>query len=154
MALTIYPDTDYDSLISISDSSDIASNYSVHSTEWLALSESIREVYLRIATGRIFDVIDSTLLPTDSVPHCVKKATTLMAVKDFMYGISSEVNPNTGAITKEKVGDIEVTYAHGNRSRINSKNKNPFPSEVITCLNSYGANLTTTGFTTATLVRS
>jgi hypothetical protein len=72
-----------------------------------------------------------------------------------MYGLSSEVNPNTGLISKQKVGDLEETYFHGNPlSQVNSRNTNPFPSSVIKCLNTYGANVTSgkTGIYQTTLV--
>lgn len=148
--LTIYPLENYDSLISITDANEYAINYSLHNDNWSALSDSQKEVYLRIATNRIVDVIDITLLT--EVTHCMKRSCTLMAIRDLVFGISSGVNENVGAITREKVGDIEVEYQQSKNAK--GKNKNPYPAEVVTCLNTYGANLSNTGLSFAKLVRS
>ena len=152
MALIIYPDIDFDSLVSVVDATEVIVRNSVHSTDWITLSEPMQEVYLRIATQRILSVVEDTI-PIDG--ECLPRSCALMAIHDLMYGLSSEVNPNTGLISKQKVGDLEETYFHGNPlSQVNSRNTNPFPSSVIKCLNAYGANVTSgkTGIYQTTLV--
>lgn len=137
MALVVYPTENYDSFVSVADSVTIATKYSVQSEQWIALDDLKKETFLRKATDRILLVVDSLLLAED---ECLKKATTMMAIKDLVFNISANVNPNYGAVTKEKVGDIERQYYHGDtNSRIKSLDTNPFPAEVKECLAKYGA---------------
>jgi hypothetical protein len=163
MSLTIYPTTDADSFISLADADIVITNNSIQSATWLALSEAEREVYLRIATTRIFNVVStdtsnedgyldsSTYVASES---CLPKATALMAVHDLVYGLSSEINPNTGLVSKEKVGDIEVNYFHGYIDKqANGRKTNPYPGSIIPCLNYYGANIQLSKLRQATLVR-
>jgi hypothetical protein len=165
MALIIYPELGYDSLISEANATEIIVLNNINSAKWLTLSIEQREVYLRIATNKVLGVVsyDITNLNgyLDSLSYvasesCLPTTCALMAVHDLLYGISSEINPNTGLITKEKVGDIEVSYTHGNPTRqIKGRVSSPFPSTVIPCLNSYGAAINTaSGITQSTLVRS
>lgn len=150
--LIIYPTTDYDSFVSVVDADTIISKNSLKNTEWTALTEAQKEVFLRIATTRILNAIDTSLLVEDV---CIKNATALMAVRDLVFEISSSVNPNTGLISKEKVGNVEVTYFHGNPiHRITGRSTNPFPKEIIPCLQKYGADLTSGYIQKATLVHS
>ena len=164
MALTIYPTDNYDSLISVTDADTIITAYSVNSAKWLALAEATKEVYLRIATDRVMSVVStdsssefgylssSSYVAEDS---CLPKACALIAMNDLDFLISQEVNPNTGLVQKEKVGDIERTFFHGNPQRhIIGLNKKPFPSSVIKCLNSYGALLNTSSVKQAIFLRS
>ncbi len=150
MALIIYPADNYDSFVSVANANAYIGSYTTFITEWTALTDTQKEVFLRIATDRINDIVDSTLL---TASDCLSKSCSLMAVRDLVFEISSAINPNNGLISKEKVGDIEVNYYQGQANKVNGRNTNPFPSAVVTCLNSYGANLTTTGLATATLVR-
>lgn len=150
--LKVYPEVGYDSFVSLTDANAVIENNSVHSAQWIALTDDMKEVYLRIATGRILGVIDADQL--GNFDYCLAKSTSLMAIKDLAYGISAEVNPNTGLVSREKVGDIEVSYFHGtNVGRVNGLDKNPFPVEVYDCLNSYGADFQATIFKTANVVR-
>lgn len=164
MALIIIPTVEGDSFISVLDADTVISKNSVHSAEWLTLTDTQKEVYLRIATSRILRVVSTDIknengyldISTyDAAKSCLPKATAMMAVHDLAYGLSSEVNPNTGLVSKEKVGDLEVTYFHGNPlSQINSRKTTPYPNEVIPCLESYGALITTSSVRRAKLIRS
>jgi hypothetical protein len=161
MALIVIPTENGDSFISLIDANDIVSKNSIQASDWLALDDSVKEVYLRIATQRILDAVSTDLnnddgyydVTTYSPPNsCLPKTTALMAVHDLAYGLSSDINPNTGLITKEKVGDLEVNYTHGNPfSQISSKKTNPFPQSVVSCLNSYGASINTSSIKQVTL---
>jgi hypothetical protein len=163
MALTIYPASGYDSFITVADADTIITANSVQSATWLAMTEIEKEVYLRIATARIFNVVStdtsnedgyldsSTYVASES---CLPKATALMAVHDLVYGLSSEINPNTGVVSKEKVGDLEVNYFHGYTDKqVRGRKTNPYPSIAIPCLNYYGANIQLSKLRQATLVR-
>ena len=163
MALIIYPTTDYDSFISVVDADTIITNNSVQSVTWLALTEAEKEVYLRIATTRILNAVSTDTTNSDgyldetvyvAVDSCLPKSCALMAVHDLVYGLSSEINPNTGLVTKEKVGDLEVQYAHGfPNKRVSGRVSNPYPSSVRPCLESYGATGLSGGITQVTLER-
>ena len=146
MALIVYPTADYDSYVSLVDAETTITSYTTFGTQWLALDDATKEIYLRIATARINDVIDSTLL--DGTDACLSSSCSLMAINDLVFEISSSINPNDGLITKEKVGDLEVQYQHSYSKR-SSRNKNPFPPLVRTCLSGYGAEFS--NITRATL---
>ena len=164
MALIIYPIADADSFITEADADTVIAENSVQSATWTALTSTMKEVYLRIATSRILGSVSTDASNEDgyldesiyvAADSCLPKATALMAIHDLAYGLSSDINPNTGLISKQKVGDLEETYFHGNPlSQVNSRNTNPFPSSVIKCLNAYGANVTSgkTGIYQTTLV--
>lgn len=153
MSLVIYPATDYDSFISVANADTVIANNTLFDSNWTALTTSQKEVYLRIATTRILNVVDTSLF--DGTDSCLVKSCALMAVRDLVFEISSSINPNTGLVSSEKVGDLQVTYYHGNSNRqVSGKNMNPFPPEVVTCLNSYDAEIYTGGVGKAKLVHS
>ena len=166
MALVIYPATGYDSLISEVDATAIITANSLQSSLWSALTSVNKEIYLRIATTRILNSVsydysnptgyldEATYVAADS---CLPKSCALMAIHDLAYGLSSEINPQTGLIAKEKVGDLEVTYIHGanaSSKQLSSRETSPFPASVQSCLKSYGAILSNGGFRQATLERA
>lgn len=137
MALIVYPTEGYDSFVDLIDANTTIAEYTLFSPQWLALTDTVKETYLRIATDRILNKIDTSLLIVDP---CISKSCSIMAAHDLVFEISSSINPNTGLITKEKVGDLEVTYTHGNAQRqLKSRNTDPFPSTVKPCLSEYGA---------------
>lgn len=147
MALTVYPTTDWDSYCSLIDAVQYCTEYNVHceSCKTKVPTDEEREVYLRIATQRILTVIDTSLVPTDALPDDLAMACALTAVHDCVYEISSAVNPNTGAISSEKVGDLEVRYTHGRNmssAPIVGRNTDPFPAMAKTILANYGAVFT------------
>jgi hypothetical protein len=143
MALVIYPDTGYDSFVTLVDADAIIANYSVHNDKWVALTDTDKEIYLRIACEYI--ILNTPLLPDmeyDPLTSCLPKSNAMMAVHDLSYGLSSEINPNTGLISKEKVDTLEVTYFHGNPNhQVNSRKTSRFPATVVRCINSYGGNV-------------
>lgn len=152
MALTIYPTEGYDSFISLADAGVVINENSLSSTEWFALTNTVKEVYLRLATTRILQAIDEDLLVGyDATLSCLPETTAMMAVHDLTYGLSSDINPNLGTITKEKVGDLEVQYKQrdGAKGRVTSI----FPSIVIPCLQTYGAKISNGGFYQTALER-
>lgn len=164
MSLIIIPTENGDSFISILDADDVIIKNSVHSGQWLELLDGQKEVYLRIATSRILRIVSTDkynpdgyldLSTYDATTSCLPKATALMAIHDLAYGLSSEVNPNTGIVSKEKVGDLEVTYFHGNPlSQVNGRKTSFYPNEVVPCLESYGAIVNTSAIRRAKLTRS
>lgn len=154
--LILYPNTDYDSFISVADADEVISNNSVHSAQWLALTEAQKEVYLRVATTRILNITTALdVLTYVAANSCLPKSCALIGIHDVVYGISSEVNPNTGIVSKEKVGDLEVTYFHGNPNKqVKGRTTSPFPSEVKPCLESYGAVFSQGSIQRATLIKA
>lgn len=166
MALILYPTTGYDSFISEADATTLISSYSLQSSQWLALDVPTREVYLRIATSKILSVVSTDtenlsgyLDPStyEASTSCIPNSCALMAINDVVYQISAEINPNTGLISSEQVGDLKVTYFHGANTssrQLSSKNKNPFPLEVRSCLMRYGASFSSSGIAQTTLERS
>lgn len=138
MALTVYPTTGYDSFVDLVAASGYINAYTTFGTQWTALTDSDKEIYLRMATDRIIHKIDVALLT--GTDECVLKSCSIMAAHDLVFEISSSINPNTGLVTKEKVGDLEVNYTHGNVQRqLKNRNTNPFPASVRPCLTTYGA---------------
>jgi hypothetical protein len=134
MALIIYPNDGYDSFISLADADAlIASRYPLAS-KWVELTDSEREVYLRLHCNTILTTIDKALLPETA--GCLAKANGIMAYNDVIYDISITVDRNNGLITKEKVGDVEVNYQ---QYRSNLSKKSVFNVEVKQCLGKYGA---------------
>lgn len=91
MALTIYPTAGYDSFVSLADANTIVASHTLYNTEWTALTDADKEVYLRIATDNIFLVIstdstdtyyldETTYVAADS---CLPKVCVLMAIHDM-----------------------------------------------------------------------
>ena len=156
--MIIYPDENYDSFISLAEADTIITENVIQYEEWLALPIATREIYLRIATTLILNVTKDLSIETYvAAQSCLPKACALVAAHNFVYGLSSEVNPNTGLVSKEKAGDLEVSYFHGNpTSQAKSRVTNPFPITVTACLNSYGAQLSgaSAGFYRVTLERA
>lgn len=153
MSLIIYPTTNYDSFISLTDADTVISENTLFSSNWDLLSDANKEIYLRIATTRLLNVIDTSLL--DGTDACLCKSCALMAVRDLVFEISTSVNPNTGLVSSEKVGDLQVTYYHGNSNRqVSGKNMNPFPQEIALCLSNYGVELPVGSIYKAKLVHS
>jgi len=151
MALIIYPTVGADSFISVADADVVIANNSLQSEQWIALTEPIKEVYLRIAFTRIMQAIAHTdegegyldEATYDPLISCLPDANALMAIHDLSYGLSSDINPNTGLISKEKVGSLEVTYFHGNpMHQVSSRKTSYYPSSVVPCINGYGGNVT------------
>ena len=139
--LVVYPIDGFDSFISLDDANKFIANNSVFNNQWTELSDEKKEVFLRISTRRILDVIDTTLLNGDT-DICLVNASASMAVRDLVFNISAGVNENKGAIIKEKVEGIEVQYYHDSRTSIGALDKNPY-RDVVNCLNSFGAKLNT-----------
>jgi len=166
MALIIYPSDGADSFISLADATTVITENSLQASQWTALTDANKEIYLRIAYTNITNAISYDLedlngfldpLTYDAEYSCLPKSQAIMAINDIVYQISAEINPSTGLISKEKVGDLEVTYFHGantSSKQLSSKNKNPFPSSVVKCLTAYGATISTSGFTQSKLERS
>ena len=152
MALVIYPTEDYDSLISEADATDWINKNSVNASLWLAKTTEEKEVYLRIATTRILDVValDDTY---DQVTSCLPSVCANMAIYDIAFNISTNINNNEGLITREKVGDLEVEYQHNRNTNKKGIKTSPYPKEVKTCLSSYGAIFSVSGIAQITLER-
>lgn len=152
MALTIYPDTNYDSFISLVDANTFLSENSLQYSQWDALDDSTKEIYLRISFGRILGIIDLELIVEQSDIDNLAKANSLMAIHDLVYSISSSINPNVGAIVKEKVGDLEVEYSQ--KSGAKGISRSPFPSSAKTILSKYCEQLSLGSIKTLKIERS
>ena len=161
MALTIYPANGHDSFISLADANVLITSNSLHGSDWTALDDAVKEVYLRIASTNILNTVSTDITNVDgyldetvyvATDSCIPHTTAIMAIHDLVYGLSSTVNPNKGLVTKEKVGDLEVTYYQGEATQVNGRVTSPFPLSARMCLNAYGANISARGFTQTTLV--
>jgi hypothetical protein len=136
MSLTIYPTENYDSFVSIVDADKFISNYSTHSSLWLALTDSEKEIYLRIAKDDIELKVDTSLY-SDTTVMCLPKSQSLMSIHNLAYSIDSEINKNLGRVTREKIDTIEIEYSHiDNKSYINTSK---YPRGVKPCLRVLGA---------------
>ena len=114
MALILPPDISYNSFVSVVDAQGYINALTLSGLTWSAIGVDQQEIYLRIATRRIYDGIDQELYPIDPavMPTCLAEATSLMAVHDLINGISSgsATASETGAIKKEQVGSIVQEY--------------------------------------------
>ena len=146
MALIIYPTPQSDSLISLAEADVIIANNCVNSAKWVALADPIKEVYLRIAFTTLMSNVVMVGASYDPLTSCLPKVNALMAMHDLDYGLSSEINPNTGLISAERVGDIEVKYYHGNSmSRQKNRVTSPYPASVVQCVLDNGGVINRSG---------
>lgn len=159
MSLTVYPTDGYDSFISLEDANTRIGYTSLQASDWNALDDTTKEVYLRIATIAInnkVDFDDDAFLDYDAATSCLPNACADMAVHDLVYGLSSEINPNTGLVASEKVGDLEVKYFHGantSSQQLKGRVTTRFPDTVVSCLSNYGAVFTGSGIKQSLLDR-
>ena len=113
MALVLPPDSAYDSFVSLVDATGYISSLTLYGATWTALSDSEKEVYLRIATRLIVDGIDEDVYTLDEtdLPVCLAEATSLIAIHDVIHGLTTGSTTATiGAIKKEQVGSIVQEY--------------------------------------------
>jgi len=153
--LTIYPNNGWDSFVTVADADDFISTLTITSASWLALVESDKEIYLRIATDTILFGIDLDTYPLeDPITECLPQATALIAHHDVINGISANAaEVNTGEVKSQKVGTLKVEYfesAGGVRS------PSWIPRAAYDCLESinYVFASTSTKFGQKTLGRS
>ena len=110
MALIIYPADGADSFVTVAEADSYIQTLTLNYDQWSILSESDKEIYLRIAYRFIIENTDSDLYP-DPIPDCVGESQSLMAVHDLVNGLSSGTeSAETGAIKKNKVGSIEQEF--------------------------------------------
>lgn len=156
MALTIYPTTDYDSFISVADATTTISEMTLHASLWDGITETEREIYLRIACRVIEDGIDQTVNPyPDPMPDCAGEAQALMAVQDLVYGFSaSTATSSVGAIKKQKVSSLEIEYYDSDSD--SPKKVSYIPSLAVPCLELLGFDVppNINGLTQLTLGKS
>jgi hypothetical protein len=136
MALIVYPTDNYDSFVSLEDATTAIGTYSLQSPNWLALSTTDQEIYLRIAFRNIIDNTDPEVFPIGDIDSCVATAQSLMASQDVYYGLSiQDGSDKVGAIKKEKALSFETEYYE-------SKNGRAFtprvPAIAVACLSSIG----------------
>ncbi len=108
MALIVYPDPNYDSFINVQDADDVIISYTVNSAEWVALSVDVKEAYLRIAFRHIIDNCD--MIDGTNYDLCLPPAQALIAYNDFDNNISDGNASITGALKRQKVGQIEREF--------------------------------------------
>lgn len=131
MALTIYPNTDYDSFVSLADTEAILINNvpSSQLTEWNALTNTDKEILLRQSTLLIANKIQ---IPTTAEVN-LQRATAYLA--QYSNGkIMTANDGSTGNIkVKEIVGTVKTEYF------TQGKDSNTFPEIVDLLLKNYGA---------------
>ena len=156
MALIIYPTDSYDSFISVADATTVIDTLTLFSTEWGAITDTEKEIYLRIAMRRIVDGIDQDENPLpDPLPDCAGEAQALMAVQDVVYGISANTTTeSTGSIKKQKVASLEIEYY--DTTSQTTKMVSIIPAMARPCLEELGYELPpmVTGLKQTTLGRS
>ena len=147
MALTLYPDQNTDSFITVAQADTIIATYTLDSVKWLTLPTDQREVLLRIAYAYIIDNTDPTMYP-DPMVACVGEAQALMASHDNVNSLSGGQTSTAtkGALKKQKVGVIERQFydvagksTRGTVSRV--------PDMAKSCLESLGFAVPSTGQT-------
>lgn len=149
MALIIYPATNADSFISVTDADTVIANYTLQYTAWSALSTSDKEAYLRIAYRFIIDNTDGELYE-DPIQDCVPQAQALMAAHDMTLGISTGVSPETkGALRKQKVGDIQQEW-YDVDTKLTATGR--VPPLAATCLEAIGYSYTASAGVTQTVL--
>ena len=156
MALIIYPTADYDSFITVADATTAIGELTLHSTQWTALTNAEKEVYLRIAFRNIDDHVDQDDYPyPDPMTDCVGTSQALMAVQDVVYGFSASTSTaEVGSVKKEKVASLEIEYYDSKSNTM--KYAQIVPDMAKPCLETLGYIFTPTynGLSQSTLGRS
>jgi len=138
MALIIYPSPDADSFISVSDATVVIESYTMSASKWSTLSDTEKEVLLRIAYKDIVDHTDPLTYPTP-FPECVGEAQALMAVHDAVNNLSSGTTAQvTGAIKKQKAGPVEREFYDTTKVQ---KSTSRVPDMAKACLEMIGYHL-------------
>ena len=156
MALIIYPAVGWDSFVTVVNADLIIAANTVHSAEWMALTEPDKEIYLRIATMTILGGIDlvANPLPTPMLP-CVADATAFVAVHNVVNQLSAGAASaaSSGVIKSEKVGSLKVEYFEPQDGSV-AKATNWIPASAYKCLDLLGYHRGSTGFKQIYLGRS
>ena len=155
MALTIYDATGYDSFCTIVEADATVAAYTLYNTQWDALTDTQKEIYLRIAFRVIIDGLDEDDYPTAPVDDCVKQAQALIAVQDLITGASALAETGvTGQIKKQQAGVVSVEYFQLDSG--SSARTVIIPSLALPCLIDLGWDGSTSvgGFQQTTLGRS
>ena len=152
MALTIYDATGYDSFATIAEADSTVANLTLYSTQWSALDDTTKEIYLRIAFRVIIDGLEE--LPEAPPSDCLKEAQALIAINDVITGLSINEETTTGVIKRQKAGVVEVEYFEPNSD--SSGRTVIVPSMALQCLLALGwtGNISEGGFKQTTLGRS
>ena len=138
MALIIYPTADYDSFVSVANATTVIASLTLYSTQWTALTDAEKEVYLRIACRDIVDHVDQDENPfADPIADCVAEAQSLMAIQDVVFGFSATDSVDeTGAIKKQKVSSLEIEYYDTASSSMKTAPR--IPTMAVPCLEALG----------------
>ena len=134
MALTIYPEDNFDSYVTLADADTYAPLYILDTTNWDALSDTQKEFYLRQATylikPKITDPDSLSYSETDYMKN-LEIATTLLA----------EYSINNNVLTDDESGNLKRKNITGviDKEWFNpSAPSNAFPAYIATLLSDYG----------------
>jgi hypothetical protein len=128
MALIIYPLSGFDSFVTLEDTTSNLTNNVIDITAWTALTETVKEIYLRQATLLIKSRIDLDLVV--SVDN-LELATSLLA--NYAVGVDITDDTNDGNIKiNEITGVIHKEYF------TKGKASNAMPTNVVSLLSEYG----------------
>lgn len=124
MALTIYPTTSWDSYVSLAEAETIASANIINLTAWNALTDAVKELYLKQSTTLIRLKINDP--EATSTPYDLKLATVYLSVSS----IGADMTDNDG---KENIKRIKIDGAIEKEYFTKGESSNSFP-EIVTAL--------------------
>lgn len=128
MALIEYPNTNYDTFCSVTDADTIISSYVPDTTDWDALADAKKEVYLRQSTLLIKQRIST--LPT-TLETELKQSTALLAEFSIDKDMSNE--DDSSNVKRKKIdGVVETEYFTPSEDK-----SNDFPDLVESLLKKY-----------------
>ena len=145
MALIIYPDTGWDSFVSVADADTIIGGFTSDGG-YSALDAAGKEAILKQTALQI------RLCPNIVLPDAVESDLELAQCYLTTHALTTDMlsfDSADRAVTKEKVGEIEVAYDSSYKATDNSG----FPTLVYQLLSRYGCRNTASGFSQGTLFR-
>jgi len=121
-----YPDNSWDTFCSVADADTIITNYVPNSTDWIALTEAKKEVYLRQATETIKGYV---LCLPDTLEEDLKKATAYLANYSMTTPTATDSGKGNVKI-KEIVDVVKTEYFYATKD-------NALPDNVVKLLEQY-----------------
>ena len=129
MALVLYPNTDWDSYVSIADADALLVKYVLDNAAWTALTDAHKEFYLiqagNLIRFRITDPLEA------STPLDLQIASVILA----NYSIGKDMTNSDG---KDNIKILDITGTLKKEYFSKGKTSNAFPDYVSTLLSQYG----------------
>ena len=130
MALIIYPDAGYNSFISVLEADEIINGFT-NDRGWATFTTEDKEKNLKQAFT--YMALCPKFKPPDDNNDSLRMAQALLTI--YYIGTDPfEYDPNSAAVTREKLGSMEIEYQAGMKHRGGMV----FPPYVVTLLKPYG----------------